>query len=120
MKWIQKTFGRQRHGDRMEFVEVISEKTNAAAGIKYLIMEINLVFQRVDYEPGEVAVEKIAKWKAEIDGISEHGIVKFFTGDMKNLNLDQNELKGGRSFLLQVNIFHKEKIGVTLVTAGGR
>lgn len=127
IKWMEKTFGKQRHGDRVELVEIISEKVDPKAGIKYLITEINLVIQRVNYEPSDVTTEKIAKWRVEIDEISGQGIVKFFSGDMKNLNLNakpgimhRNELEAGKSFLLQVNIFNKRKIGVTLVTAKER
>lgn len=121
-EWVEKTFGKPQHGDRVELTDHVTEKEDKQVGLKFRITEIGFIVQRRGYEEKEVNEAKIKKWKEELDEISGNSIIMFHCGDEKMMacNKETNWLfEEMRSLLLSVKIFKKEQSGVSLIIPKG-
>jgi len=115
IEWIEKTFGKARHGDSFEMVSKISE--GRKGGAIYLIEELNFVFQRIKHDADE---KQIKIWKKELDEITGNSLraFHFANNELYGLANEEDLKKGasegslvkGRGTILNVQIFKKSFI----------
>lgn len=119
-EWIEKTFGKPKHGDLFEFTykaAEISEKGN-----KVLIEEMSFVFQRRQDDPGE---NTIKKWKRELEELTGTSLRAFQFGseDLYGLATNADVKRGatagdivtGKMTMLNVGIFKKKIVAAELL-----
>ncbi len=119
IEWVERTFGKPQHGDRMELNEIISEKEDKQVGLKFRFTELRFVVQRRGYKEKEVNEAKIKKWKEELDEISNRSVIEFHCGDEKMVASINGVFQDSRSMLLVAKIQKKEQSGVSLVIPKG-
>jgi len=107
-EWIERTFGKPKHGDLINFSEQITEKEKD--GRNYLITEIRLTYQIKKYSKDEISSEYYSIWKKELDEITENSIRDFHCEDSDVFASNLKGEKSGKSFLMVLNIFHKQEI----------
>lgn len=118
VKWIVRTFGKDRPGDVFQMVDSITDKMEGNSKVR--IQELNFTFQRTKNEPHEISEKIIRSWKGDLDKMTGNSIRKFQVGSeqlySKATPLDihdgalPDQLVTGKSLLLTVNIFHKSLI----------
>lgn len=108
LEWIIKTFGEPKHGDLLNFSEQTSEIP--MKGKNFVIAEIKLTFQIKRYNKNLINQENYRKWRKELNELSEDSVRKFHCEDSDLFQSDSNQTIEAKSFLLLINIFHKQEI----------
>lgn len=125
IKWIDKTFGAHRPGDRLELTDKITDELrppDKGNGV-FRIEEITFAFQRKKNEPREVGEKAVRGWKADLDKMTGNSVQRFHFGNeqlySKASPLDIHEgaapdqLVTGKSTLLRVQIYRENIVAVT-------
>jgi len=120
IKWVEKTFGKPKHGDNFEMISKISE--GRKQGAIYLIEELNFVFQRRE---NDITEKEIKIWKQELDDLSGKSLIafNFANNEVHAIANDEDIKKGaregelikGRGTMLNVRIFKKTFIANAIV-----
>lgn len=119
-KWIEETFGKNRHGDGIQFTKNASEKAAPNVGLKFIHTEIKLSLHRIMAEDKKYSIdEKAKKWKKELDEITDNSVVQF-NASLERVVIGQDGMFNNlQSIQISISIHHKQKSGVTLLTAQG-
>ena len=109
IEWIIKTFGESKHGDLLNFSEQVSEVQIKKKWFK--ITEIKISFLTRHSDMKLINQENFKKWKEEVNELTGNSIRKFHCDDSDIYHFEAvpNETKQGKSFLLLINIFHKQE-----------
>ena len=110
IEWIIKTFGEPKHGNLLNFSEQVSELQIKKE--QFMITEIKISFLTRHIDMKLINQENFKKWKEEVNELTENSIRKFHCDDSDIYHFEAvpNETKQGKSFLLLINIFHKQEI----------
>ena len=125
MEWIGKTFGKPRHGDRLEMTSKLSE-VNDEKGALVQIEEIGLIFHRIKNSSSE---KDVNKWKKELDEITGDAVQNFHSGNEElwgiagEGDIQRGAAKGslvrGTGILLTVRIHKKTFVAKSILFPSG-
>lgn len=112
-EWIWKTFGESRHGDNINFAEIVSFRKDKKQKKDFRITEIKLALQTKYYDPIDFNPVVMEEWRKQLNGITNNSLRHFhcdFSKILETDRIDPEKFRSGKSFLLSLSIFYKEEI----------